>query len=420
MKTKGFSRFTSIALLSALALLPLSACGNSGQTSEQSNDAQVDPDTPPATNAGPGGSGGHPHGIENNRAQCMLDTDCATDEACTQGGRCINITGERDAAAVLQADLDDLPDPVGVGVPYRLPPNATLRLLDDDGDGVAVRVNKTIILDGQGTQFRVQPNVIGIQIAPTAPRTSIRDIRFDPDGRSSSSHEGIGIDVRARGVRLDNILAWRMGTGVRAHTYVGDDFADVSRQQWTRMVFRNNYHYALDFRGAEASGGLIAGVEPLGGAGIYDGSFLGNTYLAPALEGTHSQSLYMDSDSSAHLVLGIYLEGGDPLTEGHSTDDLHLGGNGISRLLGPADRVGNHSSMIHFAHPESGMRTRIPGSADSAIAFRHPQEGEWWHLKYWNSSRNPMWGFSYRNQDVAPLQWTGSGHPDGPAHLEID
>lgn len=418
MKTKGFTRIYRALSVSALALLlPLSACGGE-HSLEPERGGPSGPTSAPTVDIGSGGADDSTHLISNNRAQCLADTDCAADEACTQGGRCVNITGARDATAVIQADLDDLPDPVGVGVPYRLPPNATLQLNDLNGDGVALRINKTILLDGQGAHLQVQNNKIGIQVAPTAPRTSIRDLRLDPQSRNT--HDGIGIDVRARGVRLDNLFIWRLGTGVRAHTYVGDEFADVSRQQWTRLVFRTNHHYAADLRGAEASGGLLAALEPLGGAGIYDGSFLGNTYLAPALEGTHNQSLFMDSANSAHLVLGIYLEGGDPLTEGQSTDDLHLGGNGISRLLGPADRVGNHSSMIHFAHPESGMRTRIPGSADSAIAFRHPQEDEWWHLRYWNSSSRPMWGFSFRNTDQAPLRWTAKGHSQGPAQLEMN
>src|SRR5699024_10136184 len=103
---------------------------------------------------------------------------------------------------------------------------------------------------------------------------------------------------------------------------------------------------------------------------------------------------------STHLVLGIYLEGGDPLTEGQSENDLHIGGNGLSRLVGPADRVGNQSSMIRFKHPDSGLKLQIPGDELSAFSFMHPQENETWHLRYWDQPSQQSWGFSFNNQDL--------------------
>src|SRR6056297_1251464 len=72
---------------------------------------------------------------------CQAASDCLSDEACTQGGHCVNITGERDATEAIQADLDALPEAVGMGTPYRLPANATLQINDIDGDGVGLRID---------------------------------------------------------------------------------------------------------------------------------------------------------------------------------------------------------------------------------------------------------------------------------------
>jgi hypothetical protein len=359
-----------------------------------------------------------PRYVSGGLTLCSADSECGSDEACTQGGHCVNVTGERDATEALQADLDALPPAVGLGVPYRLPDNAVLQINDLNNDGTGLRIEQRLLFDGRGALLKVQNGIIGIRVGQGADWASLRNFRIDPQ-TASAEHSGIGIDVRGHGVRLDNIYFWRMGTGVRAYTYVGDEFANINSQQWARLTFRNQYEYAIDIRGGDANAGLMSGIEVIGGAGIYERSFLGNTYIAPTMEGTHTRSLEAGSNAGRNLILGAYIEEGDPIPTSQSMHDLHVGGNAVSRVTGPGDRIGNHASRLRFTHPDSGMEVRIPGSDHAAMAWRHHQEGEWWFLRYWTHPTLLRWGISYRNQGTAPFYWTGAEHPQGPAKLQF-
>lgn len=351
--------------------------------------------------------------IELGGGQCTMDANCAFDEACTQGGRCINITGVRDATAVLEADFGDLPAPVGTGVPYKLPDNARLLLTDLTGDGVALRIDSSLQLDGAGALILVQNDKVGFQITPAAQRTSIRDMRINPQN-PSGPNAIVGIDVQAAGVRLDNIKFWQLGTGVRAYSSQGGVELDLNHQQWSRLVFRGVRLYSTDIRGT-VNHGVFSGLESVGSAGFYDGSTLGNTYLAPTMEGTNTRSIDYSSPESTHTIVGTYLEGGDPLPHTHSGHDLHIGGNSLSRILGPAERVGGHHGALTFRDPDTGLEVSIPGDGDSPLSWRHPQEGDWWSLRY--NRGQFRWGFTHDATGQSPLRWTSGEHPAGPAQL---
>ena len=359
-----------------------------------------------------------PRTTSDGLVTCRSKTHCESDEACSQGGYCVNITGERDATQAIQRDLNELRAAVGVGTPYTLPPNSILLLNDLDGNGVALEIDKQVIFDGAGSLLRIENDKIGVRVTQEADWSMIRDLRIDPQN-PSSEHDGIGIDVRGHGIRLDNIFFWRLGTGIRAHTTVDDEFANVNSQQWSRLVFRSNHNYSIDVRGGDANAGLMSGIEIVGSAGIYDRSFLGNTYIAPTMEGTYEHSITLDSNAGRNLVLGAYVEEGDPNPKSDSMHDLHVGGNAIERVEGPGDRIGGRSARVHFKEPESGMAVRIPGSDHAAFAWKHPQEDAWWYLRYWGNESLLRWGFSHENSGVAPFYWTGGEHADGPAHVEF-
>lgn len=404
-------------LAPALLATFLMACG--GTTVDQSGKNRSNNDELPAPDA-PADLVGPPSDpdfrVEATGAQCSLDSDCAGDEACTQGGRCINITGEVDASAVLQAELDELESAVGPGVPYKLPDNASLLLTDHDGDGVALRFETPVIFDGAGSLITVQNDIIGFQVAPTAARSSFRDMRFNPSQPSGQNdNDTIGIDVKAHGVRLDHIYFWYLGTGVRAYSELADgSHLDLNNQQWSRLVFRGVKKYSTDLRG-EVSHGVMTGLESVGSAGFYDDSRYGNTYLAPTMEGTHTRSADYMSNESFHTVVGTYLEGGDPLPPTHSPNDLHVGGNSQSRVQGPAERVGGRHTMLTFRDPDSGMEVRLPGDGEAALSWRHPDEGDWWSLRYLLNQYN--WAFTHDPSGSSPLRWTSNEHPSGPANL---
>lgn len=347
---------------------------------------------------------------------CLDTTDCASDEACTQGGHCVNNTGERDASAIFQAEINALEPPRGIGVPYRLPPNGIYLLSDHDGDGVGLRLEDKAIFDGQGSRLLVEPDTIGIRVGQPSEWSMLRNFRIE--GTSAEANESVGIDVRAHGVRLENILFKHVGTGARSHTNIGPDYANVNSQQWYRLSFDGIFTKAIDFRGGDANAGLILGAHVKDGAGIYERSFLGNTYIAPWIENTHTHSLDFASNAGRNVAIGAYIDAPSPTPLSASMHDVFVGGNYIDRVEGPGDRIGTRSARLHFGDPESGLLVRIPGSPNAALAFRHPNEDEWWFLRYYDHISQLRWGFAYRNSGTAPFFWTGADHPDGPGLIE--
>ena len=390
---------TAFTVLAALAI-SLSACKPALPTS---HDALP---TPPTSQPGQG------------LISCDSNTPCPGVFVCTQGGHCVDPTGQVSATEALQADLDNLPAPVGLGTPYRLPPNARLRIDDPDNDGLALHVDRRIILDGHGAQFVVENDIIALRISQPADWSSVRDLSFASQ-TPSQAHQGIGLDVRAHGLRLDNLYFDRMGTGIRAHSMVDGEHANLNIQQWSRIVFYECHNYAAHLAGGDSNAGLFSGLEVRAGNGILDSSFLGNTYVSPTINSTTVDALTLDSTASSATVLGAYTEINAPDMQAHSFHDLHLGGNAIDRLNSEGDRIGRHHASLRFRHPATGLRVRIPGAAHAAIAFNHPLDGEWWYLRFFDEPSRRMWGFSYRNTSTSAYRFTGHQHPQGPALYQL-
>ncbi len=352
---------------------------------------------------------------------CQSDADCGSDEACTQGGHCVNITGSEDATSVLQAELDDLDEAVGMGVPYRLPDNAILQINDLDGDGIGLNVPTQVIFEGSGSVLDVENDVTGLRIDQDADFSMVRDLEIRPQDMSlDTPHDGIGVDIRAHGTRLDNLYIERMGTGIRAPTNADGEFSNVNKQQWSRIVLRLNHHAGAALSGADSNGGLMTGFEVRGGAGIDDNSFLGNTYVGNSFEGTDDLSLELGSNAGRHTVVGTYLELSDPDITGASNVDVFVGGNAIDRIDTSGDRVGMQSGRIRFEDPYSdGVEVKIPGHDDSPIGFKHPDEDHWWYLRYFDNTGYKTWAFAYGNTGTVPFSWTAVTHPDGPALFDM-
>ncbi|MCB9598543.1 MAG: hypothetical protein H6719_37860, partial [Sandaracinaceae bacterium] len=118
-------------------------------------------------------------------------------------GECLDPTGERDAAPALGRIVAAMPEnPSGLGTPLPLPENAILRLEDADGDGVAWRVDRRVILDAHGAVLRVAGDYVGVRLTHLARFSTIRDLTVEGRGPARG---GVGLDVRTHGVRIDNL-----------------------------------------------------------------------------------------------------------------------------------------------------------------------------------------------------------------------
>lgn len=363
----------------------------------------------------PDHTGGPPGQTDNGNSQepttCTADHHCEEGEGCTQGGQCIDITGTSSVLMMLQEEIDELPNSVGMGVSYQLPSNAVLRFDDDKGNGLGLEIGNGVMLEGNGARLLVANGMVGIRLTNGASWSTIRDLRIDPQS-PGTAHDGIGIDVRAHGVRLKNLMISRMGTGIRAHTQANDlPQANVNTQQWSRIILRNNFTYGMHVRSGDANSGLFQGIEVLGGGGIQDDSFLGNTYIAPVIETESPNTFHSTGQAGATTVLGLYLEEGTVDPTSNALRDLFLGGNAIPRVTSPGDRIGGHHSRVHFGI-RNGVSMRIPAGPHEPFGFRHPAESNEWRMRYTQAWQ--QWGFTFIATGAMPYQWTGMHHPSGP------
>ncbi len=406
-----------------------------------------------------GHTGGPPSGDDEDDevddGSCSGNSDCEEGYGCTQGGTCIDITGEESVTEVLQGEIDELDEAVGMGVPYELPTNARLRIDaydHEDYDNVGLLIDEGVILEGNGSKLLVENDVVGIRLNAGASRSSIADLHVEPQ-RDGREHEGIGIDVRAHGARLDNLYIRRMGTGIRAHTRADDlPDANVNMQQWSRIVLQRNFHKGMHVQSRDSNAGLFTGIDVRGGGGIVDESFLGNTYVSPTVQNeSEFPSFKATSNAAATTTLGLYVESGAQIPRSGSLRDMHVGGNAIRRFDSPGGRVGGLGSQLRFSnarHEEGNVGVAIPRGNHAPIAFSHAQDTEElgdnphmdaitesainemegneddglnsaeWRLMFsdsWN-----MWTiYDVAESRTYPFRWTGPAHRDGAGLFEV-
>lgn len=369
----------------------------------------------------------------NCEDRCEVDADCSTDGwACTQGGRCVDPTGVESATAAIQADLDELPDSRALAVPYTLPANVSLRIDDHDGDGIGLRVGvpeghhrEAVVFDGRGSQLQVAPNIVGVRVEKTASYSKLLNLRIDPVAEQGDTpHEGIGVDVRAHGVRLENLVVARMGTGLRADSEPDDngdgdaldphEYSNQNSQQWRNLAFENCYQNAVYMHGMDTNAGSIVGVEVRGGAGIKDDSFLGNTWIGPSATGTTESSVAMTGLAQGSVVAGAQVDDASPAPQALGLSSLWVGGRGADRVEGHSARIGGQNARLRFTDP-SGMEVNVPGSINSPLIFQHPTETREWALHFEDAWKT--WMFAYANAGMQGwvYGWTSDLHNEGPA-----
>ncbi|MFU8803307.1 MAG: hypothetical protein ACNA8W_05820, partial [Bradymonadaceae bacterium] len=155
------------------------------------------------------------------------------------------------------------------------------------------------------------------------------------------------------------------------------------------------------------------GHDVVGGEGVFDHSFLGNTWLAPAIHTSDDsrQSLELGHVAASNLVIGAYFERvGPPPTSG-GANNLWVGGNAVHRTEGRGERVGRQAAKLNFAGND-GVKVKIPwDGANSPLAIGHPEENDWWMLRF--DPNRQIWGWRHRTAGTDAYRWTGTGHPSG-------
>lgn len=328
-------------------------------------------------------------------------------------GECLDPTGARDAAPALARIIGGAPSsPAGLGTPIALPENAVLRLDDADGDGVALRIDRRVIIEARGAVLRATGDFVALRLIQAAHHSTLRDLTIEGRGRDRG---GVGLDVRTHGLRIDNMWVRQIGIAVRAHTRLevggecssADDchcadghcqcrdgrclsYANENAQRWENILI-SACRTGITFRGSDTNAGVITGVEVASTPdAIDDRSFLGNVWIGPEVATATERSIGLGGSAQYSTVVGAYIEQNSAHATGPARS-LFVGGNAVRFLDGPAERVGMRSAQLAFWHPETRLRVTIPGGADSAFTWEHPSEGARWHLRLFEGSR---WGFS--------------------------
>lgn len=210
--------------------------------------------------------------------------------------------------------------------PNTLDPNGTVLVFDADKRGIIVNSFNTI--DDTTTDLTSS--------SPSASFSIIERIAIlSKGGKTGLANGGTGIDVdgihvRAAGVTLRNLWVqdWKRN-GIRIAATIGaggafEGSANTWRAENCSISTCGSHGFYVD--GGDANAGLALSIDSGSndGYGIYDTSFLGNTYVACHVAGNIGGAYKTDKNTGANLFLGCYSEG---LSESHFvTPTVVIGG----------------------------------------------------------------------------------------------
>lgn len=143
----------------------------------------------------------------------------------------------------------------------------------------------------------------------------LRDLRIEAVP-ASSAKEAHGITLKSR-ARLQNVLVmWFSGDGIHI---VAAQPEGTNANSWAIDFCRSerNGRHGLFLDGADANAGVAVGldVSDNGGWGVFDSSFLGNTYVACHASANVLGAYKTDNPNQRSVFVGCYSESGYPGSE---------------------------------------------------------------------------------------------------------
>lgn len=239
----------------------------------------------------------------------------------------------------------------------------------------------------------------------------IEGVFLQGSGALATAH---GIDMQAR-IKLRDVSI--DGFGGNGINIVADVAANTNANLWvadTVSVTGCGGH-GLYVQGGDANAGFAIGINSSGngGWGVYDSSFLGNTYV-----GCHTASNTMgayksDNENARNVFLGCYSEGGQPASvidaQSMVIGGLHgagLSGSGYFAVDGGFDRL---TSKNGSGNPEIAIGTGTGTGWDSSgvLALKDPANTTLPTVLKWITGR---WKMMWANLDAGEILsfYTGS------------
>jgi hypothetical protein len=172
--------------------------------------------------------------------------------------------------------------------------------------------------------------------------------------------EAHGIHLRGKALIRDCYIYNFQGDGIYGKTTAGGGGAAEGNDNNTRieccLVQSCRNGLALDL--ADANAGMISGCnfDDNRQWGVFDSSFLGNTYVACHVSGSGAGAYKTDDPSGRHVFIGCYSESGQP-TSSFAGPTLVLGGLHGAGVTG-----------VSWLNAESGLRATGTFSVDGNFA----------------------------------------------------
>ena len=283
----------------------------------------------------------------------------------------------------LQRLIDAALDIGGTGCPVDIPPGSVIDLTDDDGDGVCIKLSKTVWLRGNGSVLNVPKGTVAIDCGTTQ-WPQIERLTFN--GVAPFDVGSVGVDL-SHGVRLSHCLFKNLGAAMRAMSTNTDGTArrNVNCPSAEKIVVLW-CGSALQCSGADSNQWSLDGVE-IGECliGIDDGGFLGGTAHNILFQdcpppGQTGMTVRITSETNYSTFVGCYAEDGQTPMQDASQSTLRVGGTFVSQPGGEA--IGCGYSHLRFRQPGGRVMVHMPSAdLDGVLDWQHDSESAAWYLK---------------------------------------
>lgn len=231
-----------------------------------------------------------------------------------------------------------------LAIPYNFPDRSEIRV------DQAISISFKTFINGNGATIRTNNNTAGgLIFSASSQGSKLQDISIHAFS-VSQTNSGIGIDVQASNIHIDNVNVAGMGYGVRAWDTDGGGPMNVSLQRWRDMRITGSDEYGIYIDGNDANASLFTGLSLSGNdVGIMESGFLGSTYVGNHLE-QNTVGLRTDSTgASRSTFVGTYIENSDEIDMSTGSAWMTtVGGQLSARPEVVGDRIGAQRSHLIF------------------------------------------------------------------------
>lgn len=257
--------------------------------------------------------------------------------------------------------------------------------------------------------------------------TVIRDLYLRASGKGAVKD---GIFLNATATIEHCYIVGFSGNGI--HIQGVGDVTNANLWSIRNCGVEDNDGHGLYVHGADSNAGIGTGINAVanGGWGIYDSSFLGNTYIGCHTSTNRGGAYKVEGGTNFSVLMGCYSESDQPASVVHQVS-LVLGGDHGAGFVDPPPTESAPGLRLLHGRNVSGFTVVSPGSprleigigtqANTALVWqsrhdtheyrlRYQPESGWWEAVWANSNRYAAFALSGGK--------TAAG-PDGAGYIKF-